>query len=266
MLNIAICIITCNREEFLRSCLQSIPYTYRSNLIVVNDGNPLSNTSRDLINEYGAAYIATGGDKGVGFAKNTAFRKALARNAEHIFTIEDDIIVTSPTAFEAYCTASKVSGIKHLMFGYHGPANKRQNTPAPRQIVEYPTGIKIALNQHCVGAFCYYHISLLQMIGLMDERYKNAWEHVEHSYRAVKAGFLPAYWWWPDVADSSSLVGEQACSEVNSVIRPRADWQNNIKGGAAHFFSQHGVSPVEVRDTPPHKVLDTLKQIYQYPP
>ena len=31
--------------------------------------------------------------------------------------------------------------------------------------------------------------------------------------------YLPAYWWWPDVANRYDYLDELACSEVSSVHR-----------------------------------------------
>ena len=78
---------------------------------------------------------------------------------------------------------------------------------------------------------------MLSNVGLMDEAYKNAWEHVDHSYNIAKAGWIPAFWYWPDVADSYNYLDEQACSEEveHGAIRNRSDWQDNIYTGAEHF-------------------------------
>ena len=103
----------------------------------------------------------------------------------------------------------------------------------------------------------------------MDEVFKNAWEHVEHSYQIVKAGLLPGYWWWPDVANSYEYLDELACSEENSVIRwkdekkkiPKQDWQENIQKGASHFYSKHGNSPIDVPDQSIDMIQSKLKLI-----
>ena len=105
----------------------------------------------------------------------------------------------------------------------------------------------------------------------MDETYKNAWEHVDHSYQIVKAGLLPAYWWWPDVANSYDYLGEQACSEDSSSIRwegdtdktPRKDWQENIQTGAQHFYMKNKFPPGSVPDIESPEVQQNLNFIQQ---
>jgi GT2 family glycosyltransferase len=238
-------------------------------MVTVNDGEPYkyqlsaANTSKLMCVYQNKTNI------GVGKSKNKAIQHLLNCGCDHIFLIEDDIIIKDKNVFTKYIDTAKASGIWHLMYGYHGPANKTPDKkPNPRLIVDYKHH-KVALNQHCVGAFCYYHKGVLKNAGLMDEEFKNAWEHVEHSYQIVKLGLLPGYWWWPDVANSYDYLDEQACSEDNSTIRwedadnkiPKKDWQDNIQKGAMHFTGKHGYSPVQVPDNNLDNIQANLKFI-----
>jgi GT2 family glycosyltransferase len=89
--------------------------------------------------------------------------------------------------------------------------------PVPRKVIDYGD-VKIALNQHCVGAVCFYTKECLDKVGLYDESYTNAFEHVDHSYELAKANYSTPYWWWADIENSLDYVEEQACSEDNSAI------------------------------------------------
>ena len=254
-------IITCNREDFYKKCCESVPVDVVDHIVTVNDGAPYTHTFHNT--------YQNDTNIGVGKSKNKAMRHLLNCGCEHIFIIEDDIIIKQKEVFEKYVATAAASGMWHLMYGYHGPANKSVNkNPNPRLIIDYKNH-QVALNQHCVGAFCYYHKGVLNNIGLMDEKFKNAWEHVEHSYQIVKAGLLPGYWWWPDVANSYEYLDELACSEENSTIRwedekkkiPKQDWQENIQKGANHFISKHGTTPVAVPDQSVDMIQSKLKLI-----
>lgn len=258
--NIGLGIITCNRPEFLAKVLKTVPFNLLKDVVIIDDG---TKGSAEPISPYqNLTYLRNEKNIGVGRSKNKALLHLLRNECEHLFLIEDDIIIKDPKVFEAYIKASKESGIKHLMFGYHGPANKKDNKPNPRCVVEYKD-YKIAFNPNCVGGFCYYSRDLLMRIGLFDETFVNAWEHVEHSYRAVLNGFLPAYWWWPDIENSFNYLDELACSEVDSTIRPRKDWKKNIQEGAQYFSLIYKDSPVSISDTGQNIVLDRLKKIKQ---
>lgn len=259
-------IITCDREDFYKNCCAAIPTTVVDHIVTVNDGAPYKH------NFSGTYTYQNDVNLGVGKSKNKAMQHLLNCGCEHIFLIEDDIIVKDETVFQKYIDTAAASGLWHLMFGYHGPANKKKsdNTVCPKAVVDYGAH-QVAFNHNCVGAFCYYHKGVLKNIGLMDEVFKNAWEHVEHSYRIVKAGLLPAYWWWPDVANSYEYLNEQACSEENSVIRwkdskektPNKEWEENISRGAKYFHTKHGSSPISVPDEPIDIIEQRLKLIKQ---
>lgn len=261
MSKIGLGVITCNRENFYKECYKSIPLDVIDTLVTVNDGEKLKGT-------YPKSHIITHKkNKGVGISKNEAMQHLLDEGCEHIFLIEDDIIVKDKTIFEKYIEASEITGLRHFMFGYHGPANKDQfKTPKPDLLVDYTPELRVAFNTHCVGALCYYHKTVLDDVGLMDEEYKNAWEHVDHSYCIVKKGWIPAYWYWPDIANSYDYLDELACSEEveHGAIRNRSDWQQNIQTGAEHFIDKHGTypgGPQGVPREPEASVVNKLKQI-----
>ena len=257
-MKIGVGVITCNRPEFCRVCLNSLPKSKIDELVIVNDGSSLPfdlSFGHEIKNET---------NLGVGKSKNKAMQYLLDKGCDYIFIIEDDMKLIDGNIFKAYINASKETGIQHFMFAYHGPANKNGisgGLPSPRKVIEYPSGLKISLNQHCVGAFCMYTKEALQDVGLFDTEFNNAFEHVHHSYALCKKGYCTEYWWWPDIANSIEYIQEQACSEQNSAIRPRKDWQDNIKKGFEHFIALERVSPVHVPDNTLQSVILKLKHI-----
>ncbi len=111
----------------------------------------------------------------------------------------------------------------------------------------------------CRCSYFFYRESL-DKVGLYDESYTNAFEHVDHSYMLAEQGFSTPYWWWSDIANSLDFVEEQKCSEESSTIRPRSDWQLNIQKASQHFIKKHGISPVLVPDTSVNDVIKFIKQ------
>jgi len=260
MKNVGIGIVTANRQDFYNKCLKSIPDEYYT--VTVNDGESFQFPERE-----NSIFLTNRENLGVGKSKNILFKKLLEKGIEHIFIVEDDMLIKNPDIFEKYIKAKESTGIQHFMFAYHGPANKNGisgGKPCPRFIVEYPNNLKIAIVQGCVGSFCYYTREVLEKVGLIDEDFLNAFEHVEHSYRIAKAGYTTPYWNWPDLADSMDYIDEQMCSEHSSAIRPRKDWRENIIKGAGLFSKKHGYNPAWqncVPDTPKEKVLEIMKTL-----
>ena len=275
-------IVTCNREDFLKKVLDSIPRHKIDYIVLINDGDSADFKDKSdhcprrfVYSKNGLCgnYFYTGGNRGVGFAKNWAFTELLKtghsqelqnwpgdkQGVDHMFIMEDDIIIKDENVFEKYIEVSKKTGLKHLMYGYHGPANKRNGKPSPRKIVDYGDGVSIALNRHCVGAFTYYHRSCFEKVGLFDNRYINAFEHVDHSYMLAKEKMSTPYWWWADVANSYDYLDELACSEDNSTIRGRPDWEKNIWEAVEIFLDKHGYKPAYDKPVPDLLFEDVCK-------
>jgi len=262
---IGVGIITYNRFHLLMKLYNSLPFDKIDELIIVNDGD--ISVGFDLIDGCNNTIIHTNG-VGVGKAKNAALKYLKGHKCDHIFLIEDDMLIKDPFIFEKYIEASKVSGIQHLMFGYHGPANKNgisKGKPCPRMVVKYSDDISIALNQHCVGAFCYYSRKSLEDVGLIDEKFKNAFDHVSHSYDLALGGYSTPYWWWADLANSCDYIEEQVCSEESSSIKTperMEEWRSNINESMEYFLQKYGVYPYGrhgVRDSSEEEVLKFLK-------
>jgi hypothetical protein len=110
-----------------------------------------------------------------------------------------------------------------------------------------------------VGAFTYYHRSCFEKVGLFDDRYINAFEHVDHSFMLAKEGLCTPYWWWGDVANSYDYLDELACSEDNSTIRGRPDWEKNIWEAVEIFLDKHGYKPAYDKPVPDLLFEDVCK-------
>ena len=262
---IGVGIVTYNRPSFFLKCFNSIPVDIE--LVVVNDGADFSDIEK-LKQKRHFDYIHNNVNLGVGKSKNILFKQLLAKDCDHIFLIEDDIVIKDKSVFKEYIKARNLTGIQHFNFGYHGPANKNGvsgGPPKPRFIVDYGN-TKIAINHHSVGAFCYYTKDVLKKVGLIDEEYTNAFEHVDHDYRIAKAGYSTPYWNFADMANSCDFLEEIECSEKSSSIRPRDDWSSNIRKGYETFKTKHNCYPAfqgGVPDTGEQEVKNIMKQIYK---
>lgn len=251
-------VITCNREDYYKRCVGCVDKNKIDVCVTVNDGHEYH---KEAYPEW-THLIQHSTNKCVGISKNEALRYLIQNDCEHLFLIEDDILVKDNNVFEQYIKTAFTTGIYRLSYALHGPANlKPDKTPNPRAVIEYPGGIKLALYPNCVGSFEYMLKGMIKNCGYMDEIYKNAWEHVAHSYKMIKKGLLPPFWWFPDIGESYNYLDEIASSEVSSVIRPRTDWKENMQKGAAYFKYTTGYYPTEIPQTPKEQVLEILKDL-----
>jgi len=280
-------IVTYNRQHFFKKCFLSVDIDGVDELIIIDDfnidGKCNSENNVDIMWIQSNCRRLDDGvpspevrlqyndrNLGVGASKNEALTYLLDSGCDHIFLIEDDMLIKDPRVFEKYIEASKVSGIQHMMFAYHGPANKNnvsKGTPTPRLVIFYNDDVSVSLNQHCVGSFCYYTRKSLEDCGLIDEKFKNAFDHVSHSYELALKGYSTPYWWWADLGNSYDYIDEQACSEESSTIKTPErlqEWRENIQISMNYFKEKFGVLPFGrdcVPDTPETEIFKLLKEL-----
>ena len=278
MEKIGVGIITCNREDFFEQCFKSLPHDKIDNIVIINDGDTLSKYARDGCMLNNACLIENEVNLGVGRSKNKALQFLMYRQCDHIFLIEDDMIIKSKDTFNCYINAAKETGILHFNYGPGSPFNRRQDPsiridldtrhllkqdsePNPKLIVEYKNNVKVALYEHTVAMFSYFHRKVLEKVGLHDDQFYNAWEHVDLTYRIIKAGYHPPFWWFADIANSQELLTEApGAIDQSSIANKKDEWHKNVYGGREKYLIKHGHYP----NNPPYNseqtVIDWIKK------
>lgn len=268
---IGVGLITCDRIEFFKKSYNSLEKIYDDiSFVVVDDG--VENTVRDLIDfteDGNTHYIKTKGKEGVAIAKNKALQYLINCECEHIFLVEDDIEILDGKVFDLYIKASKSTGIKHFNFGLHGNHNTDQNgNPLSKKIVNYPDGTKIILYHNVLGALSYYHIDVLNDIGVIDQQFYNALEHVDHTYQIIKAGYHPYFRWFADVEGITEYIKDIVPDHQQSKIRSEEDFMENFFNNHDKFVKKNGFGvvygrgPLENNYTE-EQVLKNLKEIWK---
>jgi GT2 family glycosyltransferase len=233
-------IVTFNRPEGLAKLYASLPHDLLDCLVIVNDGN--------WYNEFDSYQQCTildnGVNLGVGKSKNKALAFMLEAGCEHIFLIEDDIFVRDPSVFERYILASQLTGIQHFNYSQHGLMNRTpEGNPLSRCVIDYGNGIKVPLFPHCVGAFSYYSRACLDSVGLIDETFHNAFEHVDHTLCVIMHGMHPPFWFFADIEDSQLYLGDELWSVEQSTISSAQSHRDNVIQGLAYFKEKNGHLP-----------------------
>jgi GT2 family glycosyltransferase len=267
---IGVGIITCNRPEYLRRLLNSLVPCEQviSELVIVNDGTPI--TEFDLSQ---GSWIDNPTNIGVGKSKNKALKYLFDKGCDYFFLIEDDMIILNPTVFKQYIDACKISGIQHFNYGPGSPFNRKQTIknfdlhnrhllsqdtePNPKMILDYKT-CRVALYEHTVAMFSFFTRHVIETVGYIDEQFYNAWEHVDHTYCIIKAGYHPPFWWFADLANSHELLTEAPGAIDNSSIANKTEqWEKNVYGGRELYLKKHGHYP----NQPPHVSKETVINI-----
>ena len=265
-------LITCNRSHYLKSLLDSLkPCADQINeLVIVNDGKPVD------VELFKGGWILNEKNLGVGKSKNKAMKHLLDKGCDYIFIVEDDMVVLDEEVFQKYIEAYKMSGIQHFNYGPGSPFNRKQDIqfdlhnrhelkqdtePNPKMILDYKN-CKIALYEHTVAMFSFFTKEVLEKVGLIDDEFYNAWEHVDHTYRIIKAGYHPPFWWFADIVDSQNYIREAEGAIDNSSIASKSEeWQKNVFGGREIYKRKHGHYPNQPPFVSQSEVIEKIKEL-----
>ncbi len=270
---VGIGIVTCNRPDYLKNLLNSIHNCNWVNLIIVNDGDKLHLPEYD--------YYIHNNEKnlGVGKSKNIAMKHLLDSGCDYIFIIEDDTVIKDSSVFDQYIKASKISGIQHFNFGPGTPFNRKQDIynfdlhnrdqlsnitkPTPVITIDYKD-ISVDLYEHCAGLFSFFTKEILNKVGLHNEEFLNAWEHVEHTYRIILEKGHPPFWWFADIKDSVKYLSVQENAIIeSSTSKDKEKWFNNVTKGRELYKSIHGMYPNFTPRASKEDMILNLKEIKQ---
>lgn len=256
---VGIGVVTCNRMGFFRECIAAIPDV--DVIVVANDGESYPSTVYpSRIKEV----LQHRRNRGVGRSKNHALRTLIKEGCTHLFLCEDDMRVVNPDLCKEYIHAAEGSGILHFNFAYHGPENRSPQGEIipPRKLVLYGDDVSIALHQNVLGAFQYFRIDVLLACGLFDPVYKNMWEHIDHTYRIIRKGFHPPFWWFADLADSSHYIEDMDPKHTSSASkRDRRSHAFFMDLFDRYFSFKHGYRAGMVPDVSEVEVDRSLAEI-----
>lgn len=275
---VGICISTCDRQDYLKACLESLAGV-DAIVCVCDDGH----TEVNSVVPSGVTILRTDKPRsGVAVNKNNGLRYLLDEGCDYIFAIEDDCIIKDHEIFNKYIKASKVTGIQHFNFGPGSPWNRKQedptlkgdlsrrmlakqsSKPTPRLVVEYDKNkeVCIALYEHVVGMLSFFTREGLERVGLYDEDFYNAWEHVEHTYRFIKADLTTPFWWFADIVGSENYIEGQEGEKANTSLASNEDQFNKlVVDGLKVYQQKHNTVPSQTRSVSREEVYDTLRRI-----
>jgi GT2 family glycosyltransferase len=245
---IGVGIITFNRPEYYQKVYNSIPKDKIDFLVVVNDGESVYVDSKDA-----NTVIYNKKQLGVAVSKNKALKELINLGCEHIFLIEDDILIKNSEVFEQYIKAANSTGIYHLCY-----EKVAGNESSLKYIHNQPDGVKIGFYHNPQGAFMYINANLIKKLGYFDEGYTNAFEHIDFAYNLIQKKVAPPFWYFPDILNSNDYLIEIEESSEKSSITNKENYKENWQKSAEHFVKKWGHFTNEIEDNGIKKLLLSL--------
>lgn len=245
---IGVGIITYNRPDYYKQVYESIPKNEINFLVIINDGNNSYVSPKD-------ANLVVHNNKqlGVAASKNKALKELIKFGCEHLFIIEDDIIIKNPKVFQEYIKAANSTGIHHLC--YEKVAENGKNL---KFVHKQPDGTKIGFYHNPQGAFMYINANLIKKLGYFDENYINAFEHIDFAYNLIQKKIAPPFWYFPDLYNSEEYLTDIVGSNENSSITNKDKYQENWQKSAEYFIKKWGHFTNEIKDEGIKKLLLSL--------
>lgn len=236
MTKIGLAVVTYKRLSFLKQCIDSLNKNNWGGAtcrVVVDDHSDTPEYEKYLneLRDNGIMVIENVENSGVATSKNHGLTWMWEEGCTDMFLMEDDITMKDPKTCIKYIAYAKSHDLQHMNFGLHGYMNVGKGFYNYEGVWCYP---------ECVGAFSYYTREVIDVVGFMDTKFKNAWEHVEHTFRICEYVYTTPFWQFADHPQSGDMLQEIPQSINMSVIRPRSDWQENIHKGKDYFIQKHG--------------------------
>jgi len=273
---VGIAISTCDRPGYLSKCIKSLQGV-DAVICVCDDGHKKVD---DIVPGRICILRTKKPRSGVAVNKNLGFRYLLDQGCDYIFMLEDDCVIKDHNIFNMYIKASELTGIQHFNFGPGSPWNRKQEDPTlkgdlsrrmdaiqdgepnPRLIIEYNQDVSICLYEHVVGMLSFFTRRGLEEVGLYDEDFYNAWEHVEHTYRFIQQELTSPFWWFADIKNSELYIEGQKDEKANtSLAKDEREFNALVQNGLVVFNNKHKTVPNRIAALPKQSVINKLKSI-----
>jgi len=251
---IGVGITTYNSESYFKDLYSTLP-SYIDELVVVNGGQPYKE-------RYDCEWIQHKKNQLVSVCRNDCILFLLNRGCEHIFIIEDDMVLMSKDTLKKYIKAKELSGLKYFCYVSTSPGTGTPHNRLPKLVMDYGEDIQIALYGNLCNEFTYHHCSVFEHDMLYDNNLRELLDG-ELTYReALLEKWAPPFWWFPDLADSDNLVNNNpnAKSRLQNLERP--DCRNNvIQKYYEYFYKKYGLHIPQIPDKGKEYTIQLLKKI-----
>jgi hypothetical protein len=251
---IGVGITTYNSEGYYKALYNSLPLDKIDILVTVNGGDKYKEG-------YKGNWIQHSENVYPSVCRNDCISFLLQRNCEHIFIIEDDMILKSADIFEKYIQTSKESGLKYFSFVSTSWESGTPGKRTPRLTVEYKNNVSISFFQNMCNEFTYHHRTCYEKVGLYDTNYRDPWD-IDMAYRVSQQDYAAPFWWFADVTGSDNLIMNNP-EAVSRLQGERADGsrEQRIQKEWEYFIKKHSRHVTQIPNVSKEEVVAKLKKL-----
>jgi hypothetical protein len=253
---IGVGITTYNTEHYYEALYNSLPRDKIDELVTVNGGKEYSK-------KYDSDWIQHRQNRYPSVCRNDCINFLLEKKCDHIFIIEDDMVIKDKDIFYKYIEASKVSGLKYFSFVSTSWESGTPEKRTPKLTVEYNKDISISFYPNMCNEFTYHHASCYSKNGLYDTNYRFAWD-VDLTYReSIHGDYAAPFWWFADVTNSDNYImnNPETNSRIDAPDNPDGSRTQKIHKEWEFFIKKHNVAVTQIPNKTKQEVVSFLKQI-----
>lgn len=197
-------------------------------------------------------------DAGIGICKNALMRQLLAADCQHVFIIEDDVKIKKDDAFKKYIDTAAEFNLHHLNFCH----TYDQAVPEHTLIMPFLSlkhgNYAIDIYRRLSGVFEYFTAYSLKKVGLIDERYINALEHCEHTYRMSNAMLTTPFYAFADIYHSWEYIEDTG---ICTTIAKDSKYTQRLMNAAQLFKQTHGCWMSQLPIPTNQQIVDCLDEL-----
>jgi hypothetical protein len=185
----------------------------------------------------------------------------LKEDCDHIFIIEDDMIIQDSDIFQKYIETSKVSGLKYFSFVSTSWESGEPFNRTPRLVVEYSKNISVSFYKNMCNEFTYHHKSCYDKVGFYDSQFRDPFD-IDMAYRESQQDYAAPFWWFADITNSDFYIKNNpiAVSRLQAE-RPDGNREQRIQEQWKMFIGKHGVMVNQIPDIDKSLVVEKLKTL-----
>lgn len=259
MEKIGVGIVTYESEPYLKKLYDSLPLNKIDELVIVNGGDSYTENYKE------ANWIQHKNNYYPAVCRNDAVNFLLQRDCEHIFLIEDDMIIKKDDIFKKYIELSKKSGINYLCFTSTSWGSGEPGERTPKLKVDYTENLSLSLYPNMCNEFTYHHRSCFEKIGLYDTNFRDPFD-IDMAYRESQEKYSTPFWWFADLSNADEYImnNPEAVSRLQDENREDGSRTKRIEEQWKMFYKKHGIYVHQIPQKNKEEVITFLKKRKKY--
>ena len=261
---VGIGIITCNRKDSFASLFNAICSANDIDDVVIvknleydyleNDPQKLiDNAKSEYLKDF--HYVHETKKLGIAHNKNLAARHLLENGCEHIFIVEDDIKLKDVSVFRKYVETAKEFKLEHLNFGRSFDTMILHDWLKPVATIGGKSH-KLDIFNRLSGDFSYFTANALRIAGLYNEKYINALDHCEHTYRMSLLGFYTPFYAFADIENSTDYIEDTG---THTTIQHDSQHEVDVQNAFKLFVQTYGKTLKDVKYPTQEELVNFLR-------